>query len=185
LSPEAARPSFGTVSAGSSVLLAMDAYYRQIAARDAGSQRSTDEIAAPAVDDLSAPLPPRQRSCFPNLLSSAQELHVRGQLSGGSGESELPQLDSSNLGHRMLRSMGWEEGTGLGKSRNGRLQPVQAVQRKQGAGIGANTKTEQIQPTDDGHTPTLITAMKRGRLGCAVGRGPLSSFAAASVVCLC
>lgn len=179
LSPEAARPSFGTASAGSSVLLAMDAYYRQMAARDAGSQRSADEIATPAVDDLSAPLPPRQRSCFPNLLSSAQEMHVRSQLSGGSGESELRQLDSSNLGHRMLRNMGWEEGTGLGKSRNGRLQPVQAVQRKQGAGIGANTKPEQILPTDDGHMHMHTHILNKDNLQSRRSHAQLSLLTAA------
>ena len=126
----------------------MDEYYRRLASRDSASEenRSAAEIRAAEVDDLSAPLSSRSsRSCFPNLHSH------RALADAAHAESSSSRaLDSSNLGHRMLQRMGWSEGTGLGKQRNGRIEPVQANQRKAGAGIGLSSQpAEQVQPGDD------------------------------------
>lgn len=109
----------------------MEAYYASLAARggDADQQRRADEIARPKEIDLSAPY----RSSFPNALS----LEANRQVYGSDASAHQPALDSSNLGHRMLQRMGWEDGTGLGKHRSGIVEPVQAEVRTRGLGVGA------------------------------------------------
>lgn len=46
-------------------------------------------------------------------------------------------IRGDNKGNRMLRAMGWTEGSGLGKARQGIVAPVEAEQRVRGAGLGA------------------------------------------------
>ena len=46
-------------------------------------------------------------------------------------------LDSSNIGSRMLVSMGWEVGTGLGSSMQGQVEPVPVIKRRKRLGLGA------------------------------------------------
>lgn len=46
-------------------------------------------------------------------------------------------LDSSNIGSRMLVSMGWEAGTGLGASLQGQVEPVPVIKRRKRLGLGA------------------------------------------------
>ncbi|KZV65850.1 hypothetical protein PENSPDRAFT_756163 [Peniophora sp. CONT] len=49
-----------------------------------------------------------------------------------------PGEDSSNIGNKLLKAMGWKEGTGLGVEGNeGRTAPVQAAVYASGAGLGA------------------------------------------------
>uniref|UniRef100_A0A915DVB9 RNA-binding protein 5 n=1 Tax=Ditylenchus dipsaci TaxID=166011 RepID=A0A915DVB9_9BILA len=47
-------------------------------------------------------------------------------------------LDESNIGNKMLKSMGWSEGQGLGRNLQGIVNPVTAEQRVQGVGLGAS-----------------------------------------------
>uniref|UniRef100_A0A1I8BYB8 RNA-binding protein 5 n=1 Tax=Meloidogyne hapla TaxID=6305 RepID=A0A1I8BYB8_MELHA len=47
-------------------------------------------------------------------------------------------LDSTNVGNRMLKSMGWSEGQGLGRNLQGIVQPIQAEQHVQGVGLGSS-----------------------------------------------
>ncbi|KAJ8752225.1 hypothetical protein K2173_003833 [Erythroxylum novogranatense] len=49
-------------------------------------------------------------------------------------------IDESNLGNRMLRSMGWHEGLGLGKDGSGMTEPVQAQGTESRAGLGSQQK---------------------------------------------
>jgi len=131
----------------------MESYYRELAQRDAqrveSENRSSEEIRQAAIDDLSQPYRP---SNMPNALPYEIEMQLRA-----SNSSNAFKIDSSNVGHRMLVRMGWEEGTGLGKKRSGRLDPVEAQKRRAGVGIGADTKssataTDQIQEGDDEFT---------------------------------
>lgn len=51
------------------------------------------------------------------------------------------KLDSSNLGNRMLQSMGWTEGQGIGASGLGMQGPIETVRYAERAGIGSAPTT--------------------------------------------
>ena len=44
---------------------------------------------------------------------------------------------TNGIGSRLMGRMGWVEGMGLGRERQGRAEPVQAVKRPKGLGLGA------------------------------------------------
>lgn len=47
-------------------------------------------------------------------------------------------IDSSNIGFLLLKKHGWKEGTGLGISEQGRLEPVQTYLKNNKRGLGAD-----------------------------------------------
>uniref|UniRef100_A0A0D9VCM0 G-patch domain-containing protein n=1 Tax=Leersia perrieri TaxID=77586 RepID=A0A0D9VCM0_9ORYZ len=49
-------------------------------------------------------------------------------------------IDESNVGNRMLRTMGWQEGLGLGKTGSGIKEPVQAKSVDVRAGLGSQQR---------------------------------------------
>ncbi|XP_027123190.2 SUPPRESSOR OF ABI3-5 isoform X1 [Coffea arabica] len=49
-------------------------------------------------------------------------------------------LDENNVGNRMLRSMGWNEGSGLGRDGSGMVEPVQTQAMDGRAGLGSQPK---------------------------------------------
>ncbi|KAL3512919.1 hypothetical protein ACH5RR_025636 [Cinchona calisaya] len=49
-------------------------------------------------------------------------------------------IDENNVGNRMLRSMGWNEGSGLGKDGSGMVEPVQTQAMDGRAGLGSQPK---------------------------------------------
>ncbi|KAG0459151.1 hypothetical protein HPP92_022279 [Vanilla planifolia] len=49
-------------------------------------------------------------------------------------------IDESNVGNRMLRNMGWQEGLGLGKDGGGIREPVQATAVDDRAGLGSHKR---------------------------------------------
>ncbi|KAF7253996.1 G patch domain-containing protein 2 [Varanus komodoensis] len=51
------------------------------------------------------------------------------------GENAQP-ISDSNIGNRMLQSMGWTPGTGLGPDSKGIAEPIRAIQRPKGLGLG-------------------------------------------------
>ncbi|ELK08915.1 G patch domain-containing protein 2 [Pteropus alecto] len=51
------------------------------------------------------------------------------------GENAQPILEN-NIGNRMLQNMGWTPGSGLGRDGKGIAEPVQAMQRPKGLGLG-------------------------------------------------
>ncbi|EPS67546.1 hypothetical protein M569_07231, partial [Genlisea aurea] len=53
------------------------------------------------------------------------------------GSTSIP-IDSSNIGFKLLQKHGWREGTGLGVSEQGRLEPVEAFIKKNKRGLGAD-----------------------------------------------
>ncbi|XP_008101769.1 RNA-binding protein 10 isoform X3 [Anolis carolinensis] len=46
-------------------------------------------------------------------------------------------LGSDNIGSRMLQAMGWKEGSGLGRKKQGIVAPIEAPTRVRGSGLGA------------------------------------------------
>ncbi|XP_010257300.1 PREDICTED: SUPPRESSOR OF ABI3-5 isoform X2 [Nelumbo nucifera] len=55
-------------------------------------------------------------------------------------------IDESNVGNRMLRSMGWQEGLGLGKDGSGIIEPVQAQAVEDRAGLGSRQQ-KKLDPS--------------------------------------
>ncbi|KAG8814348.1 hypothetical protein FRC17_001154 [Serendipita sp. 399] len=49
-----------------------------------------------------------------------------------------PAKDENNIGNKLLKKMGWSEGTGLGLSGEGRVDPIQTAIYASGAGLGAS-----------------------------------------------
>ncbi|WVF66706.1 hypothetical protein IAT40_001448 [Kwoniella sp. CBS 6097] len=53
-----------------------------------------------------------------------------------------PGRDDNNVGNQMLAKMGWTAGTGLGKEREGRVDPILVQQFENRAGLGASKGVE-------------------------------------------
>ncbi|XP_075500244.1 uncharacterized protein LOC142538834 [Primulina tabacum] len=54
-----------------------------------------------------------------------------------------PQSTPANIGFRLLKKHGWKEGTGLGISEQGRLEPIQAYVKKNKLGLGADNQRKR------------------------------------------
>lgn len=46
-------------------------------------------------------------------------------------------IDATNIGFQLLKKHGWKEGTGLGISEQGRLEPLEAYMKNNKQGLGA------------------------------------------------
>ncbi|KAG0242118.1 G patch domain-containing protein 2 [Mortierella sp. GBA43] len=75
--------------------------------------------------DTFDPVDPKKRKGPPGVVVTD------GQVIG-SGSA----IASDNIGHRMLARMGWSPGTGLGASKDGITQPIEAVMKRSRRGIG-------------------------------------------------
>ncbi|XP_057826098.1 SUPPRESSOR OF ABI3-5 isoform X1 [Cryptomeria japonica] len=75
-------------------------------------------------------------------------------------------IDEKNIGNRMLRNMGWQEGSGLGKDRTGILEPVQAQATEERAGLGTQVQRKidsrfETHPGDSYRTVVQKKALAR------------------------
>ncbi|KAL0947211.1 hypothetical protein HGRIS_013329 [Hohenbuehelia grisea] len=61
-----------------------------------------------------------------------------------------PGKDESNVGNKLLKMMGWTEGTGLGTTGEGRVDPIQTAIYAQGAGLGAS-KGKEVGKYQEGY----------------------------------
>lgn len=52
-----------------------------------------------------------------------------------SNHLDIPVPDA-NIGHQMLRAMGWKPGQGLGKESSGMINPIKTVKRPRNLGFG-------------------------------------------------
>nr|XP_033809821.1 RNA-binding protein 10 isoform X2 [Geotrypetes seraphini] len=65
-------------------------------------------------------------------------------VSAATVDFEQPTRDgigSDNIGSRMLQAMGWKEGSGLGRKKQGIVNPIEARTRVKGSGLGARGST--------------------------------------------
>lgn len=60
-----------------------------------------------------------------------------------------PGQDENNVGNKLLKMMGWTEGTGLGTNGEGRVDPIQTAIYAQGVGLGAS-KGKDIESLSNG-----------------------------------
>jgi len=73
-----------------------------------------------------------------------------------------PGEDSSNVGNKLLKMMGWTEGTGLGTNGQGRVDPIQTAIYTQGVGLGAS-KGRDITKYAEGYSGYVQMAQDAAR----------------------
>ena len=57
-------------------------------------------------------------------------------------EPEPPKpIGAGNVGYKLLLQMGWTAGTGLGRERQGPVDPIAVVHKKDRRGVGTTTHT--------------------------------------------
>ncbi|KAH7331621.1 hypothetical protein KP509_20G043600 [Ceratopteris richardii] len=79
-------------------------------------------------------------------MSSETDDHTSGSAldnSLSSSSSSHGILTSSNVGFRLLQKAGWKEGSGLGASEQGRLEPVDVFIKYDKRGLGAKVSTQK------------------------------------------
>lgn len=55
-------------------------------------------------------------------------------------------IDSGNVGFKLLKSMGWSEGQGLGKEKQGHVEPVATEVKNNRQGLGSSREKKEQQP---------------------------------------
>ncbi|KZT28608.1 hypothetical protein NEOLEDRAFT_1175903 [Neolentinus lepideus HHB14362 ss-1] len=70
--------------------------------------------------------------------------------------------DQNNVGNKLLKMMGWTEGTGLGVDGEGRVEPIQTALYEQGVGLGAS-KGKDITHLTEGYTGYVNAAKDAAR----------------------
>ncbi|KAJ7172735.1 hypothetical protein C8R46DRAFT_1190468 [Mycena filopes] len=73
-----------------------------------------------------------------------------------------PGQDGNNVGNKLLKMMGWTEGTGLGTSGEGRVDPISTAVYAQGVGLGAS-KGKDIAKYTEGATSYVHLAKDAAR----------------------
>lgn len=74
-------------------------------------------------------------------------------------------IESSNLGSRMLKSMGWSAGQGLGKDARGITAPIQSKMMGERAGLGTGTTPMNAIPKPGSSYQSAALASARQRYG--------------------
>ncbi|KAI0730383.1 hypothetical protein C8Q72DRAFT_824121 [Fomitopsis betulina] len=73
-----------------------------------------------------------------------------------------PAKDETNVGNKLLKMMGWKEGTGLGTDGEGRVDPIQPAIYAQGVGLGAS-KGKEIGKYEGGYSGYVHMAQDAAR----------------------
>uniref|UniRef100_A0A4X2LQV1 RNA binding motif protein 10 n=1 Tax=Vombatus ursinus TaxID=29139 RepID=A0A4X2LQV1_VOMUR len=66
----------------------------------------------------------------------------------GLAQSAQDGLSSNNIGSRMLQAMGWKEGSGLGRKKQGIITPIEAQTRVRGSGLGSQGSSYSITSSE-------------------------------------
>lgn len=70
-------------------------------------------------------------------------------------------ISESNIGNKLLKKMGWKDGSGLGKTNQGRTEIIETEQRVSNAGLGSRSSSYGAGPGDD--YKTYIKKMMKKR----------------------
>jgi len=73
-----------------------------------------------------------------------------------------PGKDENNVGNKLLKMMGWQEGTGLGTSGEGRVDPIKTAIYAEGAGLGAS-KGKELEKYAEGFSNYVGMAQQAAR----------------------
>lgn len=69
------------------------------------------------------------------------------EMLGSATATTTTTINSSNIGFQLLKKQGWKEGTGLGISEQGRLEPVETHVKNNKRGLGADkVKKKAVKP---------------------------------------
>ncbi|XP_044538871.1 RNA-binding protein 10-like [Gracilinanus agilis] len=66
----------------------------------------------------------------------------------GLEQSTQHGLSSNNIGSRMLQAMGWKEGSGLGRKKQGIITPIEAHTRVRGSGLGSRGSSYNVSSSE-------------------------------------
>ena len=118
----------------------MDDYVQRLSSTSSDEQRAAAEIPplpTPTSSSHSSHTSRSRVSFHPSRNAPAASLSS-ASFRHASPTSSTPaaEVDESNVGHRMLKQLGWTEGQGLGRHRSGITAPIEAQQRPQGQGVG-------------------------------------------------
>ncbi|RZC71572.1 hypothetical protein C5167_034746 [Papaver somniferum] len=64
---------------------------------------------------------------------------------GEASYSSATAINSTNIGFQLLKKSGWKEGTGLGASEQGRLDPIYVHVKNDKAGLGGDTIEKKVK----------------------------------------
>uniref|UniRef100_W5NGM6 G patch domain containing 2 n=1 Tax=Lepisosteus oculatus TaxID=7918 RepID=W5NGM6_LEPOC len=76
--------------------------------------------------------------CTGDIKRRRKAAPMGGPTTTGFVGENAPPISENNVGNRMLQSMGWTPGMGLGPDGKGIAEPIRALQRPKGAGLGFN-----------------------------------------------
>ncbi|KAJ2930064.1 hypothetical protein H1R20_g7032, partial [Candolleomyces eurysporus] len=113
--------------------------------RDRASERRT------LFNQPDAPLPDKESSASTTTTASKKR-YAEGPVKPPTPPPPpaRPAEDENNVGNKLLKMMGWKEGTGLGTDGDGRVDPVETAIYAQGAGLGAS-KGKDISRLTEGY----------------------------------
>jgi RNA-binding protein 5/10 len=79
------------------------------------------------------------------MANLASALRTKDMLLSQPPPSTTTALPANNVGSKLLKKMGWAEGSGLGRDGGGITQPIQAKTYTKGAGIGVQGAQQTAQ----------------------------------------
>ncbi|XP_058880290.1 G patch domain-containing protein 2 isoform X3 [Acipenser ruthenus] len=74
--------------------------------------------------------------CTGDVKRRRKAAPIAGPMTTGFVGENVQPIPENNIGNRMLQSMGWSPGMGLGPDGTGISEPIRALQRPKGAGLG-------------------------------------------------
>jgi RNA-binding protein 5/10 len=63
---------------------------------------------------------------------------------------EAAVISEDNMGHKLLKGLGWQQGTGLGADQGGIVEPISSKAAADRAGLGAHAAEEMEYMNKDG-----------------------------------